>query len=139
VQQLESTGANLEATAIHESSPLHLAAAAGRHEVVQVLLLAGANHAATASHGHDGSTTLQIAAVQGYCCVVRQLLAAGAQLEATDALGMTPLFQAASAGQHEVVQVLLAAGANMEAHVEKVLLPYTWLQQRASTKLCRCY
>jgi ankyrin repeat protein len=47
--------------------------------------------------------------------VVHVLLEAGANLEATDATGRTPLLAAAAAGKAEVVQVLLQAGAKVEA------------------------
>jgi hypothetical protein len=47
---------------------------------------------------------------------VQQLLAAGANLEATDHLG-TPLHTAASHGRYKVVQVLLQHGANPRAEV----------------------
>jgi len=48
--------------------------------------------------------------------VARVLLAAGANLEARDTIGATPLMRAASFNENpEVVRVLLAAGADLEA------------------------
>jgi ankyrin repeat protein len=62
-----------------------------------------------------GFTALHAAAWQGHLAIVQQLLAAGADLEATHLYGGTPLHEAARSGHHAVVQQLLAAGVNMEA------------------------
>jgi hypothetical protein len=50
--------------------------------------------------------------------IVQQLLAAGADIEATGASGATPLLVAAATGQKQVVKLLLAAGANPDAEAE---------------------
>jgi cytochrome c len=55
---------------------------------------------------------LHDAARRGDLAAVERLLAAGAQVEATDGGGATPLYLAASEGHAAVVGRLLAAGAN---------------------------
>ena len=59
-----------------------------------------------------GLTALMIA---GTAEVAEALLAAGAEVNAASADGVTPLMRAAGSGRVEVVRVLLAAGANANA------------------------
>lgn len=47
--------------------------------------------------------------------VVKLLLASGANVEAADKGGWTPLYVAASSGHVEVTKLLLSSGANIEA------------------------
>ena len=61
---------------------------------------------------------LHAAAAAGQADVVRQLLTAGAALEAGDDRDRTPLHHAAQAGKAATVEVLLAAGAALEARDE---------------------
>ena len=63
----------------------------------------------------EETTPLHAAAAAGQADVVRQLLTAGAALEAGDNRDRTPLHHAAAAGHVEVVESLLAAGAALEA------------------------
>ena len=56
-----------------------------------------------------------LAAKSGRSEVVRQLLEAGANMEAASVTGYTALMIAAYSGHSEVVQQLLEAGANKEA------------------------
>jgi ankyrin repeat protein len=51
------------------------------------------------------------------------LLAAGADVDASNRRGWAPLYAAAVAGQHEVVQLLLAAGANVNAAAKSGVTP----------------
>ena len=66
----------------------------------------------------EETTPLHAAAAAGQADVVRQLLTAGAALEAGDNRDRTPLHHAAGAGHVEVVELLLAAGAALEARDE---------------------
>ena len=59
---------------------------------------------------------LHLAAMAGRSTEVERLLADGAEVDARDALGCTPLMLAAFADAGEVVRLLLAAGADAEAH-----------------------
>ncbi len=58
---------------------------------------------------------LQVAATHGRKEIVKLLLDRGAETEATDDLGQTPLTAAASSGETEMVEILLDAGANIDA------------------------
>jgi len=57
------------------------------------------------------STPLMAAASQGQITVAKQLLQAGADVNAQDDLGTTALIRAAEAGQREMAELLLDAGA----------------------------
>ncbi len=72
--------------------PLHFAVHAGA-DIVYLLLSNGAN--ADVSAGDDGKTPLHIAAACGYPEIAVLLVDAGAQVNATDKYGHTPMFDAA--------------------------------------------
>ena len=55
------------------------------------------------------------AALSGRVDKIRQLLAAGANIEATDVNRMTPVMVAAQHGHSDAVRVLIDAGANLHA------------------------
>jgi ankyrin repeat protein len=61
---------------------------------------------------------------------VRLLLAHGADVNATQAGGYTPLHQAAAAGLEEMTQMLLAAGANPEARCDQGKTPADYARER---------
>ena len=93
-----------------------IAAKYGRSEVAGLLLRAGAAVDAAEDRGH---TALHLAADGGYTQVIEQLLAAGANLEASDRVeGWTPLTYAAWYGQPAAARQLIAAGASLEARFE---------------------
>lgn len=153
-QILLDRGADIEATSIsssrkrnvftgEKSTPLHVAAAFGALDVVQLLLASGASANVrdlrgwtplmrAARYGHadvvqaliDGGaefddpgnfSPLHLAAVLGLADVAEVLLNAGADIEATTRAGVTPLFAAAQYGRLEVAQLLINRGANKDA------------------------
>lgn len=72
--------------------------------------------------GEDGVTPLMLAARRGRRDVVEALIAAGADVNAADDLGLTPLFHAChdpdeDRGHPQVVESLIAAGADREARI----------------------
>ena len=76
-------------------------------------LVAGANHRAATRFG--GYQPLHVAAERGSATVVRALVTAGADANATTARGTTPLMLAAAAGDTETLGALLEAGAQANA------------------------
>ncbi|MDP2437692.1 MAG: ankyrin repeat domain-containing protein [archaeon] len=60
---------------------------------------------------------------------LRQLLAAGADLNSADYDGRTPLHMAAASGHANVVQFLLHKGAAVDPRDRSGLTPYDWAVQ----------
>ena len=81
--------------------------------MASMLLVAGANHRAATRFG--GYQPLHVAAERGSATVVRALVTAGADANATTARGATPLMLAAAAGDTETLGALLEAGAQANA------------------------
>lgn len=91
--------------------PLWLAAAAGRDELVTVLVRRGVE---LDRPGADGLTPMAAAAWRGQRSTVRLLLRLGADVRAFSRNGQTPLHLAAMAGHVELVDDLLARGVPIE-------------------------
>ena len=118
-------------------TPLHFAAIHGKKELVQLLIINGANvkiaddsgktplHKA-ASHGKkemteilaangadvnradvSGRTPLHESALNGHCRVVKLLLANSAEVNKADNSGKTPLHEAVKKGRKEVAKILI--------------------------------
>jgi len=95
------------------ATPLHFAAYMNNKDVIEVLLLHGAQVDITDS---SGRTALHIAALEdGMVGAAEQLLAHKANVNAKDATGLTPLHVAAMRGHPAMVMVLLKHGANINA------------------------
>ncbi|XP_024083826.1 ankyrin repeat domain-containing protein 50 isoform X1 [Cimex lectularius] len=100
----------LEATDRHGQTPLNLAARLGLHNIVKVLLAAGAevDHADC-----DGWTALRAAAWGGHTEVVKLVLEAGASVDSCDRDQRTALRAAAWGGHADIVTLLLEANADV--------------------------
>lgn len=98
-------------------SPLSWAAKNGQLEAVRVLLkyrtTAGSKPVDLDSRDRDGLTPLAWGARNGFDEIVKELIEAGAQVDAPDNLGAAPLAQAAAMGHREVVKLLVAKGAEV--------------------------
>lgn len=104
-------GAQVNATDVHGTTALMFAAQKGFTQIVERLLLAGAD---ANVHRHQfGTTALMLAAGANRLAVVEQLLAQGVDVNATNEDGSTALMGATLAGAQEIVAVLLAAGADV--------------------------
>lgn len=79
---------------------LHSAAALGRTELLELLLMKGANPQAQAK---DGSTPLHLAVKRGHVAAARFLLAHGADATITDAQGSTALHLVAEGSAVELI------------------------------------
>jgi ankyrin repeat protein len=64
--------------------------------------------------GDRDSTLLHVAAEQGWLAELRQLLKAGADPNAKDATGQTPLFRAVAEGHDQAMMALIRGGARVE-------------------------
>jgi len=121
--------ANVRAANEHGATPMHYAAVEGLQDVVEALLAAvrsGGDEIATAKLVNCGlakvynrhldtyarRTPLASAAESGFADVVGVLQAAGAELEALDEEGRSPLWLAARHSRVAVVRTLLQQGAD---------------------------
>ncbi|MGB6975863.1 MAG: ankyrin repeat domain-containing protein [Gammaproteobacteria bacterium] len=134
VKQLLAEGVNLEACDYNGDTPLHCAAMRGQDKVVKVLIEAGANTTAwnknnlaplniatlygqdkvektfiACTPDRDGVTPLHRAAKYGY--PIEGFIEDGANPNAVDKNGFTPLHYAVQNNQYEVVKKLIDAGA----------------------------
>ncbi len=130
---------------LYGGTPLHVAAQKGRTEIVQLLMLKGADKDATSSggwtplftaafHGHVASalallaggadmsircdeyfSVLGVAAQRGHADIVRAAIEYGADVDAVDRKQRTALHLAARANKVEVIDALIEGGANIEA------------------------
>lgn len=107
-------GANINKSNSGGLTPLHCAAQNGHALVVQALLSFGSVKIAKVDHMHHRSA-LHLAANEGHTRVVEFLLADGADINATDKEGMTPLHFACSQGLGDVAECLVKHGANLKA------------------------
>jgi len=111
VKQHLANGANVNAKD-DGWTPLHNAAGYSTKEMVELLILNGAN---VNSKNEDGWTPLHDAATKE---VAELLIAKGADLDAKDKDNWTPLHKAAFGGHMEIVELLIAEGADVNAKGE---------------------
>jgi truncated hemoglobin YjbI len=90
--------------------------------VVRALVVAGANVDAREPLKH--CTALHMAARRGNIPIGEALLNCGADLEARDKLGDTPLRRAVNCGKSEMVAFLLSRGADVSSKGSKGLAPW---------------
>lgn len=96
----------------NEDKIFHLAVEKGDHDVVMLLLAAGADVNAT---GENGTTALNVASRYGHLEIVRTLLEAGVNMNASSEPRGTALHYASNWGYVEIVKTLLVAGADVNA------------------------
>ncbi len=93
-------------------TPLHLAAGFGTPQAVDVLLQHGAQVEAISKNPQRNQPLHAALALGRNPETVRLLLAHGADPNATQVGGFTPLFSAASAGRQDLVDMLVESGAH---------------------------
>ncbi len=96
---------------------LHFTAFFGKGEAARVLIEAGAGPNVY-SHNHFNVQPLHSAAAGRHHEVCRILLAAGADVNATQQAKYTPLHEAAQHGDDELVELFLSAGADPDARLD---------------------
>jgi len=96
-------------------TPLIMAAASGRTDIVKLLLDHGANPNLRADASMGGMTAIQAAAGTGAVDVISLLLDRGVSVESTDLMGGTPLDYASSQGKTKSIALLYARGGNVNA------------------------
>lgn len=112
---LAEAGANLAASDVLGRTPLDCAVEAGREACVEALLARGVRPArskSAAREGLGGWNCLHEAARRGDVGIAERLLAAGADIDATNAGGNTALSLAAGNGRIEMTRLLLGRGAS---------------------------
>lgn len=115
IKFLLDSGVSVDARSDYGRQPLHLAAAWGRLDAARFLLERGArvNARADAIYG----TPLHEAA--GHAQMVSFLLACGADVNAKEEDGTTPLHSTAEFGHIDSAKILLDHGARIEASIDK--------------------
>ncbi len=113
VQRLVVQGADVNAKAVRDETPLMLTALAGNGEIVNYLLQRGAEINARNS---SGMTSLHAAAYTGHSDIVQLLINKGADVnDASNRYRVTPLHVASEENHIETVKLLIRQGANTNA------------------------
>lgn len=116
VERLLAAGVGTEPPS-HGTRPgllLHTAAGSGNAPVIEAIIKDGAKVGEVDKDQHD-RTALHVAAASGRDAAVRAIASApGANVDAVDTRGWTPLHVAANAGHRGVVVFLLLKGANAQ-------------------------
>lgn len=140
IRRLIASGANLNVRDAYGRTPLHVATFAKKRDVVELLMKAGADHAALEKDRYDAVT---IASVADDEATLRTLLANGASAKLTTSrYDGTALIAAAHLGHDGVVRQLIAAGAPIDhvnnlhwtAAIEAVVLGDGGRRHQASLK-----
>ena len=118
VDELLKHGADPHKTRADGKGPLFGAIRVGDDKLAQMLLKRGVFVDAPISVNHNGvevggCTLLYAAALQGQLPQCRLLLDAGAQLEANNDIGYTPLMASIEGDHEDVIDLLLKRGANV--------------------------
>ncbi|MGC8549495.1 MAG: ankyrin repeat domain-containing protein [Acidobacteriaceae bacterium] len=116
-------------------TPLHLAAAFAAEDTVRLLLERGAD-AHARSHNDLANQPLHACiAMQGSVASARDLVEYGADVNATQAGGITPLHLAAAQGKPLMVELLIEQGALPTAQTDDGKLPVDLARERGHTRI----
>ena len=134
---LDSTGASPFVLAVRHS-PIVAACQTGREKAVRWMLAAGVD--ANATVGEHGNTMLHVATWNRNGGVVEALIQGGAQVNAQNSVGNTPLHFAVQYGHPQVwhvVSVLLREGADPHLRNHYGKTPLDWASPDIKRKLAQ--
>lgn len=109
---LIANGADVNAKDKDGNTPGHVALGEKERPLLELLIAKGANLA-----------SIHLSAYQGDLDEVKNFIEKGADIEAMDSYGATPLYYAAARGSKELVEFLIARGANVNAKDKRDLAP----------------
>ncbi len=116
-------GADINLKDKDKAAPLHNAAYLGNLEIVDILLKKGA---VSLNEGNfRGQTPLHFACERGHPEVANRLLDAGADMEARDMIGRTPLMTTGISKNIRIAKDLIKRGADINAVVKRGPATYT--------------
>ncbi|WP_207427290.1 ankyrin repeat domain-containing protein [Pedobacter sp. SYSU D00535] len=115
-------------------TPLGLASYFGNEEVARYLLLKGADPNISSQNGFR-VFPLHSSVAANYTGITKILLEAGAEVNVSQASGLTPLHSAAHLGNIEVLILLLEAGANITAKTDDGKSPSDMAQAAGHTDI----
>ncbi|HEV8543250.1 MAG TPA: ankyrin repeat domain-containing protein [Verrucomicrobiae bacterium] len=134
VQFLLEAGVDPNTADSYEHTAIYFAAnsSSSRGEIVRALL---AHRASVNVHcGPTQSTPLHMAARRDNIAIGKLLIAAGADLEARDIKGHTPLRRALNCRQPGMTQLLTASGANLDAPDKAGVTPREYAATKAASR-----
>jgi len=116
-------------------TPLHLAAAFGSPQAVATLLAVGASVDEVSRNPQQNQPLHAALALGKNVDTVRLLLEHGAQANATQAGGFTPIFSAAIANRRDLAEILLAHGAEPRHKNDQGKTPAEFARERGHAEL----
>jgi ankyrin repeat protein len=125
-------GADVNALALNNNTPLYIAVSHQNAALVQ-FLLNEAKADPTIGTAQDGQTPLHLAIALSNEQITTYLIEAGADINAITTKGDTPLLFALLSGNHNTVQILLDAGADTSIAGNQVFLQ-AWLAAHTGDK-----
>jgi ankyrin repeat protein len=136
IEQLLSFDPSLVASHASDGwTPLHLAAAFADEDTVRLLLSRGAD-AHARSHNDLANQPLHACiAMQGSVASARDLVEYGADVNATQTGGITPLHLAAAQGKPKMVEFLIQQGASPTAQTDDGKLPADLARERGHARI----
>jgi ankyrin repeat protein len=135
IKMLIDQGVDINIRSARGTTALMVAAAAGSVDAVRFLIAARADVNARAPHGKTAlSMTIEYftpnhseSNKDDFVSVVKELIAAGADIRSKDENGLTPLLWAAAVGNEDMTRVLIDAGAGVNMRTRVRIRPRQYL------------
>jgi ankyrin repeat protein len=133
VRRLKKSGIDLNRSTEYDHPPLHVAAILGNTSIMQVLIELGADP--NFPDPRRSETPLHMAVAGQKLSAVKLLLDRGANLEAENTAGMTPLSEACFEGNFAIAKVLIDAGSKVTPPRKLHWSPLTAASQQSGVDL----